>query len=38
MGQFADGVLAFWDGQSKGTKNMIDYMTNLKKLVMVVNY
>jgi hypothetical protein len=25
MGDFADGLLALWDGQSNGTKGMIDY-------------
>ena len=24
MADIADGLLAFWDGQSKGTKNMVD--------------
>lgn len=38
MGDFADGLLAFWDGQSKGTKGMIDYMRSLKKPVHVVKY
>lgn len=38
MGDFADGLLAFWDGQSKGTKGMIDYMHRLNKPVYVVRY
>ena len=38
MGQFADGLLAFWDGQSRGTKHMIDYMRFLNKEVKVVSY
>lgn len=38
MGDFADGLLAFWDGQSKGTHNMIDYMQRLKKPVHIVRY
>lgn len=38
MGDFADGLLAFWDGHSRGTKHMIDYMTSLKKPVYVVSY
>tara|TARA_R110000772_G_scaffold184459_4_gene295481 strand:+ start:5815 stop:6195 length:381 start_codon:yes stop_codon:yes gene_type:complete len=29
MGDYADTLVAFWDGKSKGTKNMIDY--SLKK-------
>jgi hypothetical protein len=24
MAQYADALIAFWDGKSKGTKNMID--------------
>lgn len=27
MGDFADGLLAIWDGDSRGTKHMIDYAT-----------
>jgi len=38
MGDYADGLLAFWDGQSSGTKDMIDYMRGLKKYVHVVSY
>lgn len=38
MGDFADGLLAFWDGRSRGTKHMIDYMTRLGKSVRVINY
>lgn len=38
MGKFADGLLAFWDGNSKGTKHMIDYMRSLDKRVWVVIY
>lgn len=38
MGLFADGLLAFWDGQSKGTKQMIDYMQKLGKPVHVIPY
>ncbi len=38
MGQFADGLLAFWDGQSRGTKHMIDYMKRLGKPVHVRLY
>lgn len=36
MGNFADGLLAFWDGESRGTKHMIDYMTSLGKPVKVI--
>ena len=31
MGTYADYLVAFWDGKSRGTKNMIDYMKNHKK-------
>lgn len=36
MGDFADELLAFWDGNSRGTKHMIDYMTSLGKPVKVI--
>ena len=38
MGNFSDGLLAFWDGKSAGTKNMIHYMRRLGKPVHVVMY
>ena len=38
MGDYADILLAFWDGKSKGTKHMIDYMTKLGKPVIVERY
>lgn len=38
MGDFADGLLAFWDGESRGTKHMIEYMRSLKKSVRVIRY
>ena len=38
MGNFADGLLAFWDGQSNGTKHMVDYMHKLKKPVHLIKY
>lgn len=38
MGDFADKLIAFWDGESRGTKNMIDYMTKLGKPVRVILY
>lgn len=38
MGDFADSLLAFWDGNSPGTKGMIDYMHKLNKPVHVVMY
>jgi hypothetical protein len=27
MGDYADALIAVWDGESRGTKNMIDYAT-----------
>ena len=38
MGDFADGLLAFWDGESRGTKQMIEYMQSLNKPVHIVRY
>lgn len=38
MGEFADALVAFWDGNSKGTKHMIDIMNRLNKPVYVVRY
>jgi hypothetical protein len=38
MGNYADALLAFWDGKSTGTKDMIDYMRKLGKPVHVVMY
>lgn len=38
MGDFADGLLAFWDGKSRGTAQMIEYMQALKKPVHIVRY
>jgi hypothetical protein len=38
MGDYADMLLAFWDGKSRGTKHMIDYMRKLGKPVMVKLY
>lgn len=38
MGNFADGLLAFWDGKSNGTRHMVDYMHQLKKPVHLITY
>lgn len=37
MGDYADALIALWDGESKGTKGMIDYANSkgLKVYVMV---
>lgn len=36
MGECADELLAFWDGKSNGTKNMIDIMRILKKKTTII--
>lgn len=38
MAEYADFLVAFWDGKSHGTKNMIDTMKRLKKHGKVVKY
>lgn len=38
MEKYADAAICFWDGESKGTKNMIDLMTKHDKKVIVVRY
>jgi hypothetical protein len=35
--QSADLVVAFWDGESRGTKNAIDHALKLKKKVVCIN-
>ena len=37
MGNYADGLIAVWDGVSKGTDHMINYMKKLGKKVFVYN-
>ncbi len=37
MSEYADALLAVWDGKSKGTKHMIDIMSRAKKPVYVYN-
>ena len=36
MGEYADGLIAIWDGKSKGTKYMIDIIDNNKKLLYIL--
>jgi len=36
MGDYADQLIAFWDGNSSGTRHMIKYMQSLNKPVTVV--
>lgn len=38
MGDNADMLLAFWDGESRGTKGMIQYMKSLGKPVVIKMY
>jgi ABC-type enterochelin transport system substrate-binding protein len=38
MAEYADGLIAFWDGKSRGTKHMIDIATNKGLKVRVVRY
>lgn len=38
MADYADALLAFWDGKSKGTKHMIDTATKKGLVVKVVSY
>lgn len=38
MGKFADVLVAFWDGKSRGTKHMIDFMHQLNKPVSITYY
>lgn len=38
MAEVADALIAFWDGESHGTKHMIDIMNEKNLLVKVVNY
>lgn len=35
MGDYADQLIALWDGESRGTKHMIEYMKYLKKPVTI---
>jgi hypothetical protein len=36
MAEYADVLIAVWDGKSRGTKNMIDEMNKLKKPVFLI--
>jgi len=38
MAQYADGLIAFWDGKSRGTKHMIDLAERAGIEVRVFNY
>jgi len=36
MGDIADSLIAFWDGKSPGTKDMIEYMKKLGKSTEII--
>lgn len=38
MAEFADGLIAFWDGSSRGTRHMIDLATKKGLKIAVVRY
>lgn len=38
MAHFSDGLLAFWDGKSRGTAHTINFMQSLSKVVHIVRY
>jgi len=38
MAEYADALVAVWDGKSRGTKNMIDTARNLGLNVKVLNF
>ena len=38
MAEYADELIAFWDGASKGTKHMIDLATQKGLVVHVIHY
>mgnify|MGYP003533449592 CR=1 FL=1 len=38
MAEYADALVAFWDGKSRGTKHMIDLAENKGLLVRVIYY
>lgn len=35
MGNYADALVAVWDGESRGTKHMIDFMKSINKPVFI---
>ena len=38
MAKVADGLIAFWDGKSPGTKHMIETMQKQNKKVRIIRY
>lgn len=37
MADYADRLIVFWDGQSRGTKHMIDYAKSIGMVTMIYN-
>ena len=37
MSDYGDMLVSFWDGESKGSKNMIENMKKLDKHVLIIN-
>jgi len=38
MAEYADALVAFWDGVSRGTNHTIDIMTEMGKPIRIVNF
>lgn len=38
MAKYADALIAFWDGESKGTKSMIDLAEKYRLKIKVIKY
>lgn len=38
MAEYGDALIAFWDGKSRGTKNMIENMKKRDKHVVLIRY
>jgi len=38
MAKYSDELIVFWDGKSKGTKNMIDTASKLNLVVHIITY
>lgn len=38
MAEYADALIVFWDGESKGTKHMIDLATKKNLKIKIIRY
>lgn len=38
MAEYADALIAFWDGNSKGTKNIIDLAKRMNLKIRIIRY